>query len=52
MISLQELRNLLGGALGKVAAPRSLLLLSELPMKSNGKADLEALAAATPTEKI
>jgi O-succinylbenzoic acid--CoA ligase len=52
MISLQEVRNLLGGALGKVAAPRSLLLLSELPMKSNGKADLEALAAATPTEKI
>ena len=50
--SLQELRKLVGESLGKVAAPRSLLLLSEIPLKANGKADLVALAAASPTEKI
>lgn len=51
-ISLQEVRNIVGAALGKVAAPRSLLLLSEMPLKSNGKADFQALVTAHPTEKI
>ena len=51
-ISLQEIRNIVGAALSKVAAPRSLLLLSEMPLKSNGKADFETLVTAHPTEKI
>lgn len=50
-VSLQKIRNLVGEELGKVATPRSLLLLSEIPVKENGKVDLVALAAATPTEK-
>lgn len=50
--SLQEIRKLVGESLPKVAAPRSLLLLSEIPLKANGKIDLVALEAAQPTEKI
>jgi len=49
-ISLQNIRDIVGGALGKVAAPRSLLLLSEIPTKENGKVDLAALTTASATE--
>lgn len=50
--SLQEIRKFVGESLAKVAAPRSLLLLSEIPLKANGKIDLAALEAAQPTERI
>jgi len=49
-ISLQNIRDIVGGTLGKVAAPRSLLLLSEIPTKENGKVDLAALTTASATE--
>lgn len=50
-ISLKNIRDIVGEALGKVAAPRSLLLLSDIPIKENGKVDVAALTAANPTEK-
>ncbi|NBR94064.1 MAG: acyl-CoA synthetase [Actinobacteria bacterium] len=50
-ITLQHIRDIVGGALGKVAAPRSLLLLSEIPTKENGKVDLLALTTVSPTEE-
>ena len=48
--SLQEIRKFVGESLAKVAAPRSLLLLSEIPTKENGKVDLAALTTASATE--
>ncbi len=49
--TLAAMRELVAGHLGKVAAPRSLLLLSDFPIKANGKIDLQMLASMTPTEK-
>ena len=51
-ITLPVIRNLVAQSLGKVAAPRSLLLLSEMPMKENGKIDNQQLIAAHATEEI
>ena len=51
-ITLSHIREMVGTTLSKVAAPRSLLLLSEIPTKSNGKIDLQKLASAQPTQAI
>ena len=51
-ISLEQIRSLVAQSLGRIAAPRSLLLVSEVPVKSNGKVDLVTLAAAPATEEI
>lgn len=51
-LSLGELRSLIAESIGRVAAPRSLLLLSEMPTKSNGKIDFAKLMSTEPTESI
>jgi O-succinylbenzoic acid--CoA ligase len=49
---LPQIRELVAQGISKVAAPRSLLLLSELPVKANGKIDHQFLANAKATEEI
>ena len=49
--TLKECREKISQSLGKVAAPRSLLLLSEIPVKSNGKVDYDLLAQMPATEQ-
>jgi acyl-CoA synthetase (AMP-forming)/AMP-acid ligase II len=51
-LSLGELRSLISESIGRVAAPRSLLLLSEMPTMSNGKIDFAKLMSTKPTESI
>ena len=50
--SLAQIRQFVGESINRVAAPRSLLLLSEMPIKANGKLDIEALVSAPATEAI
>ena len=49
---LAQIRELVAKRISKVAAPRSLLLLSALPIKANGKIDYQFLANAEATEEI
>lgn len=51
-ITLSEIRSVVADSIGKVAAPRSLLLLSEIPLKANGKLDSDALIRAEATQKL
>ena len=51
-LTLGKTREIVASVLGKVAAPRSLLLLSEMPTKENGKIDIQELTRATPTEAL
>ena len=51
-MDLGEIREIVGAAFGKVAAPRSLLLLSATPIKSNGKIDLHQLKTLPPTQSL
>ena len=51
-IDLGEIRGIVGATFGKVAAPRSLLLLSATPIKSNGKLDLHQLMTLPPTQSL
>ena len=51
-LTLKVAREIVATTFGKVAAPRSLLLLSELPTKENGKVDLQHLIDAIPTETL
>lgn len=49
-ITLKELRSLVAQSIGRVAAPRSLLLLDEMPINANGKIDFADLIATEATE--
>jgi O-succinylbenzoic acid--CoA ligase len=51
-VTLSEIREIVGANLSKVAAPRSLLLLSDIPTRANGKIDLRQLASAPPTQTL
>lgn len=51
-LTLSDIREIVGANLSKVAAPRSLLLLSDIPTKANGKIDLHTLASAPPTQAL
>ena len=51
-LTLGKIRELVASEIGKVAAPRSLLLLSEMPTKENGKVDIQQLIRAAPTEAL
>jgi acyl-CoA synthetase (AMP-forming)/AMP-acid ligase II len=51
-VALTQIRDIVGRELGKVAAPRSLLLLPETPLKSNGKVDMQFMATAEPTQAL
>ena len=51
-IDLGEIRRIVSAAFGKVAAPRSLLLLSATPINSNGKIDLHQLKTLPPTQSL
>lgn len=51
-LMLSDIREIVGTNLSKVAAPRSLLLLSDIPTKANGKIDLHTLASAPPTQAL
>jgi acyl-coenzyme A synthetase/AMP-(fatty) acid ligase len=49
-ITLGELRSLVAESIGRAAAPGSLLLLDEMPLKANGKIDFAFLIGAAATE--
>ena len=49
-ITLRELRSLVAESIGRAAAPGSLLLLDEMPLKANGKIDFAFLIGAAATE--
>ena len=51
-VALTQIRDIVGRELGKVAAPRSLLLLPETPLKSNGKVDMQFMATTEPTQAL
>lgn len=50
--TLAQIRAIIADGVSKVAAPRSLLLLSEIPTKANGKIDRQFLLSAQPTEAL
>lgn len=50
--TLAQIRDIVADGIGKVAAPRSLLLLSEMPTQPNGKIDRQFLLNTQPTQAL
>ena len=50
--TLDEIRRLVADGIGKVAAPRSLLLLSTIPTLANGKINRQYLISSEATEAL
>lgn len=51
-LTLAQIRDIVGSQIGRFAAPRSLLLLDQIPMLDIGKPDLSFLRNAQATEEM
>ncbi len=51
-LTLAELRDFVGERLGRYAAPRAMVILTEIPLRGIGKPDRGAIASLKPDEEI
>jgi len=51
-LTLAELRDFVGERLGRYAAPRAMVVLTEIPLRGIGKPDRGAIASIKPDEEI